>query len=564
MPATVSAPAALAAQSGAAWLAILQDTTGSLGSFGGDWALTALAAAGVHPADVRTSPTDPSAQDFYASLWTSTGAGGQATDAERAILTAHAAGLDPARLDEHTNFVAQLAAQFDGHQLGGAGATNADIFGLLALRTVAQPQIVLDTLATTIRAQQNADGGWNFAYPASSSDIDVTGAAVAALCTAGATPGDPDVARALTFLRAKQDPASGGFASPFGINTDSAAWILSGLNACAIDPATWSTAQGKTPVDFLLSQQNPDGSFQYNLGDGDENLYATQDAVRALAGAGFTADPPARADGISPRTRPLPAVAPGTLVPLTLVIDSHGQLSGGSSVRMCAVTAPVGATVADFLQMAHEASAPSYCVSDLDTQAGEIARLNGIAPVAGSSAWHVSVNGAAPQRTTSATVGLGSTVLLSLASDTTHAPAPAPTTPAPAVIPSLIPAPARAPAPAPVRLALRTGVTSTLRDGRVTVRVVCPHSAGAAGCRGTVALCLWVRSSRHTRLRLHTVGRTRVQLTAGASTHVTITLDRAGRALAKTRRAPVATLVATLEDPLTRRLTSTRASTVLR
>jgi len=44
-------------------------------------------------ADVRISPLDPSAQDFYLSSWTSKGPGGAATDDERAIPRAYAGGL---------------------------------------------------------------------------------------------------------------------------------------------------------------------------------------------------------------------------------------------------------------------------------------------------------------------------------------------------------------------------------------------------------------------------------------------------------------------------------------
>ena len=43
--------------------------------------------------------------------------------------------------------VADLAAQFNGHELGEKGATNADVFGVLALSAGGAPSDVIDTLA---------------------------------------------------------------------------------------------------------------------------------------------------------------------------------------------------------------------------------------------------------------------------------------------------------------------------------------------------------------------------------------------------------------------------------
>jgi len=406
-----------AAQRGAQWITLLQEADGELGSFGGDWSLSALASVGINAADVRVSPTEPSAQDYYLSLWTGAGPGGLATDYERAILAAYAGGLQPSRLDAETNLVADLAAQFDGHELGGQGATNADAFGLLALSVSGAPSAVLDTLAQSLREQQDADGGWNFAAGAKTSEADITGAAIAALCTAGATPEDPALVQALAYLHGVQDPTTGGFvnsSSSLGLNTDTTSWVVSGLNACRIDLSSWVTAQGKTPLDFLTAQQNPDGSFQRRAGDEEEDLYATQDAVRALAGGTFTAPPPPRAASGEPAVRPAPTVALGTPVPMTLVIDAGGHVSGGSTIRMCKVIAPAGATVAQMLQAADNASSPAYCVSDLSLDGGRIARLNGVWSEPGKTTWEVRREGGAAEDETGETLGLGALVQVQL------------------------------------------------------------------------------------------------------------------------------------------------------
>jgi hypothetical protein len=119
---------------GAAWLRTQQDSsTGRITGFGGDYALSALAAAGVHPADVHgPGALDPSAQDFYATEWT-----GQTTPSSTAILFGFSAGIDVQRVSPSTNLVALLATAYNrtGELEGSfaAGATNLTAFSTLAL-----------------------------------------------------------------------------------------------------------------------------------------------------------------------------------------------------------------------------------------------------------------------------------------------------------------------------------------------------------------------------------------------------------------------------------------------
>ncbi len=560
-----------AAQRGAQWVASQQESDGDLGSFGGDWSMTALASAGVNAADVRTSPLDPSAQDYYLSLWTGRGPGGAATDDERAILAGYAGGLQTSRLGAQTNLLADLATQFDGHQLSGQGATNADAFGLLALDVSGAPTQVMGTLAQSLREQQDADGGWNFAAGAATSDVDMTGAAVAALCAAGATPQDPALLRAFAYLHAAQDPATGGFvSSSLGLNTDTTGWVASGLRRCGIDPGSWVTAQGSTPLDFLLAQQNPDGSFQWQAGDGNEDLYATQDAVRPLAGGAFTAPAPPRVEGNESAVRPAPAVAAGTPVPMTLVIDSGGHVTGGSSIRMCKVAARLGATVAQMLQDASNASSPSYCVSDLSLDGGGIAQLNGVASEPGRATWEVSREDGPAEVDTGGALGLGALVQVRLVA-TGETFAPSPPTPAAAstptapvgVTPPVTPAATGDFAP-PARLRVSVGPLTRVRHGRLTVELSCPRGTGAEGCWGLVRVRVELRAPRGGPIRPQIVGEHEVHLAAGASGTVTIALSRAARRALRRREDRVAWVVAAMRDPRSDTVTSASALTVLR
>jgi hypothetical protein len=561
-----------AAKRGAQWITTQQEADGDLGSFGGDWSMTALAAAGVNAADVRASALDPSAQDFYLSSWTTAGPGGAATDDERAILAGYAGGLQTSRLGAQTNLMADLAAQFDGHQLGGRGATNADAFGLLALDVSGAPAAVMGTLARSLREQQDADGGWNFAAGAGSSDVDMTGAALAALCAAGATPQDPALARALSYLHASQDPATGGFVSAtLSLNTDTTGWVTSGLRRCGIDPVSWVTSQGKTPLDFLLAQQNPDGSFQWQAGDGNEDLYATQDAVRSLAGAAFTAPAPPRAQSGEPAVRPAPTVAPDTPVPMTLVIDSGSHVSGGSSIRMCKVTAPNGATVAQMLEDADRASAPSYCVSDLSLDGGEIARLNGVAPETGQS-WEVRREGGAAEAGTDGTLGLGALVQVQLvASGEGSASSPPASVAVSTTTTPVSPSSAASTAThtptgeiAPARLGVRLRALTRVRHGHLTVELTCPRGTGVEGCRGLVRVRMSLRTRRAGPVRPRVVGTGEAHLAAGSSGTVTIALDRGALRALREREDRLAWVIAAMRDPRSGAVTRAAASTVLR
>jgi hypothetical protein len=567
--ATVSETQALAAaQHGAQWIASQQESDGDLGSFGGDWSMTALASAGINAADVRTSLLDPSAQDFYLSLWTTEGPGGAATDDERAILAGYAGGLQTSRLAAQTNLLADLATQFDGHQLGGQGATNADAFGLLALDVNDAPTELMSALAQSLREQQDADGGWNFAAGAAASDVDMTGAAIAALCASGAKLEDPALLSALAYLYAAQDPSTGGFvSSSLGLNTDTTGWVTSGLRRCGIDPGSWVTSQGKTPLDFLLAQQNPDGSFQWQAGDENEDLYATQDAVRPLAGKAFAAPAPPRAEGKEPSVRPAPTVAASTRVPMTLVIDSGGHVTGGSSIRMCKVTAPLGATVAQLLEDAGKASSPAYCVSDLSLEGGAVARLNGVNREPGKATWEVRRDGGPSEAGTDGVLGLGALVQVRLVSADGALVSPpsgnanASTGQSPALPPAAHDATAE---PAPAQLRVGVGTLTHVSHGYLTLRLSCPRGTGVEGCRGLVRVRIGLRSRRDRHVRSHIVGESEVHLAAGASGTVRIALGGSARRALRERDDRVARIVAAMRDPRSGAVTTAVASTVLR
>lgn len=393
-----------------AWIRAQQAPNGAIGGFGGDWAATALAAAGVNAAEVRTAPEAPSLQDYLLgeyteSSWTGPPAG-SVTEYERATLVAYAAGLDPARLSAESNLPAQIAGLWNSSTGSfGSPGTNASAFGVFALRTSPAPQWAFEPTVAFMRRTQHDDGGWTWSgsttpsSKAQPSETDMTGAVVAALCEAGVPTYDPDLAKALTYLRGQMVDATGGIEHIYGgPSADVNAWVVSGLNACGVDPqsAAWTTTSGKTPIDFLISEQEAGGAFKYA---GSGNLYTTQSALRAIAGGVFTAR--------APSYRTPPAVPAGTQVPHALAI----RFAPGN-VSMCKVIAPAGASLTEVLAAAQAESYPAGCIRSVATSEGKVTAINGVSPDGSDEAWLARLDRGKASVVGSQAVGFGDFIAL--------------------------------------------------------------------------------------------------------------------------------------------------------
>ncbi|MGV9263778.1 hypothetical protein ACWDRR_03815 [Kitasatospora sp. NPDC003701] len=422
---------------GVTYLKSLQAADGSYVTGGGlsnEWAFSALAAAGTAAADVTPGgDTTKNARLVYrnqlaATTWPS--GTPVATDYQRGTLNAYAAGIDPARVGPGRNLIADTVAYWQTAEPGYYGPSanfNGTVFGLLALAgartqtgTQRVPAALVDASVTAVRANQHNDGGWNYSKAAGNptalaqgSDIDMTGAAMAALCSGGVPSTDTAIVAAKNFLKGKLI-ASGAFTSMFGANTDSNGWAVSGLNACGINPqgADFTSGSGKTPIDFLIAQQfKPGGGFKYLSTDTVPSPYASVDGLRAVAGAGFTATPPAPTAAGEPAWAASTSFTPGTAARLALVVDN-----GAAPLKVCAVTlTPTGATttLGDVLDAAATAT-PSGCVTAVtpSTGGGTITAVNGTAN-GGGSTWKVALDGATATAATRATVvHVGDTVSL--------------------------------------------------------------------------------------------------------------------------------------------------------
>ncbi|MFJ6575337.1 hypothetical protein ACIQMY_05160 [Streptomyces sp. NPDC091368] len=417
-----STPAQIATSrtNGVAYLKSLQAADGSYAGSGlsNEWAFSAFAAAGTAVVDVAPGgDTTKNARTVYRNLL-STAAWPSATpvvtDYERGTLNAYAAGIDPARVSASRNLVADTYAYWQTAEPGYFGPSanfNGTVFAALSLGgaktqagTARIPQALTDAIVARLRANQHNDGGWTYQKVegnatglASAGDIDMTGAAMAALCVSGVPHTDTDVVQAKNFLKGKLVASSGAFNSLYGVNTSSNGWGIAGLNACGINPqsADFTTVPGKTPVDFLLANQyNPAGGFKYKPADTSPSAYSSIDALRAVAGGGFTTAPPVPVTPGAPQWVAQSTFTAGTATKLALTVDD-----GAGNLKVCSVSlTPTGTTttLGDVLAAATSAATPSGCVTSVTPASGTgtITTVNGKAN-SGSNTWKVSVDGSA-------------------------------------------------------------------------------------------------------------------------------------------------------------------------
>ncbi len=264
-----------AALRGVEFIRTTQESDGGFGGFGPGQtmdAIYAIRSAGIDPNTFVKDGKTPA--DFLRANASAVNRPGLAA---KFILGAFALGLDPRNIDG-TDLTAVIRGAYDA----GTGRYASDDFNqaLAIIGLVAAGDPVPSAAVLALRSSQVSDGGWGFG---GSSDPDSTAIVLQALLAAGVPVSDHDVQEALAYLRATQANDGGWGFDPAASNVNSTAFVVQALLAAGENPEGPAyTKPGGNPIQFLLSQQQADGSFA-----GYDPAFATNQVVPALMGRTF-------------------------------------------------------------------------------------------------------------------------------------------------------------------------------------------------------------------------------------------------------------------------------------
>lgn len=194
------------------------------------------------------------------------------------------------------------------------------------LGTAALSQPVRAEAVQTLKATIRPNGGWEW-MNGFGTDSNSTALAVQALIAAGEPVNTTEVISGLIYLKSSQNITDAGFAyNPAGgwpgaedSDVSSTAYAIQAIIAAGqnANGTAWAIANGTTPITYLLSLQQPDGSFS----NGKDNVeVSTRQAIPALLG------------------RPLPiAVRP-------VEEAEETPVSGGTITSVTSITISTGST----------------------------------------------------------------------------------------------------------------------------------------------------------------------------------------------------------------------------
>ncbi len=258
------------------WLLRAQNDDGGFGAAPGQassplytgWSALGLAASGHNPRDVRRR----GGRSLASYVQRDGGSVRDIGEIERTVLVLEAAGMS-ARRFAGRDLVAAIRAR---RRANGsiAGYVSYTTFGILALRAAGAP--AGGSTVAWLASAQNDDGGFGL-VPSSTSDSDMTGAALQALAAAGR--GRRAAARrAVDWLRANQND-DGGFGQFRGrdSNAQSTAYAVQGLVAVNAGGATLSRA-----LAYVRGLQRRDGSVAYSSTSRQTPVWVTAQALMAL------------------------------------------------------------------------------------------------------------------------------------------------------------------------------------------------------------------------------------------------------------------------------------------
>jgi hypothetical protein len=265
-----------------AWLVAQQAEDGGFIGFSGesDAGLTADALLALRAAEVAGVDVAAAIERAGAFLvetgpaYAATGAGQSA----KVVLGLVAAGIDPTAVGG-----ADLLANI------GPADVETGIFGgvydhaLVLLAHAATGRTVDAAMVDALRAHQIDDGAWAFdgTTDSGAGDSNTTALVIQALVATG-NGDDPILTAATAYLQASQsDSGAFGFQPGGEADANSTALALQAIVAIGDDPtgSAWNDAASALPA-FL----NPSGALRFTDDEPADNIYATVQAIPALAG----------------------------------------------------------------------------------------------------------------------------------------------------------------------------------------------------------------------------------------------------------------------------------------
>ncbi|MFH1737184.1 MAG: prenyltransferase/squalene oxidase repeat-containing protein [Actinomycetota bacterium] len=203
------------------------------------------------------------------------------------IVALKAAGEDP-KTFAGTDWIALLKDTQDKAICLFGNTEISQAWAMIALETAGAE--VPDNAITWLTEQQEDNGGYAFDAKGGmmGADTNSTALVIQALIGAGEKKNSPAVKKALDFLKTQQNP-DGGFPfvkpSPYGTDSDSnsTAWVIQALLAADedIEDGEW-VKTSVAPMGCLISLQNPNGAFVFQKTVPDDSLLSTLQAVPAL------------------------------------------------------------------------------------------------------------------------------------------------------------------------------------------------------------------------------------------------------------------------------------------
>lgn len=207
-----------------------------------------------------------------------------ATNLQRSIIALTAVGVDATRVPEGSSsvdLVKKMATTDASHS-----TIYSQAFALLAYAAgpydvPANAKKTVQGLTEAIMATQLSGGG--FSFDGTQTDADTTAMMISALATCSDVSGvSESIKKGVKALRSMMND-DGGFGSTMaaaGSNAPSTAQVIIALCAAGIDPLSFKTSNGSTPLSYLLSCANKTNTgFLYG---GKENDFATEQGLRAL------------------------------------------------------------------------------------------------------------------------------------------------------------------------------------------------------------------------------------------------------------------------------------------